>query len=87
MRIEVTQEDIDRGVRDQPCACALALATTRATGRNAAVGTTSIFFDLESGISLPLLARNFVRDFDAGRSVRPFSFDLPIEPAGGEGQQ
>ena len=81
MRIDVTQEDIDRGKRSRPCECPLAIAASRATGRPCSVGLDRIGFDDGLALEWPLpdIAFKFRWDFDNGQPVQPFGFDLPLE--------
>ena len=83
MRIKVTQKNIDKGYRGSCDTCPLALALKEAipTARLVSVGTESIGFTREGQsrwkiIKLPPQARFFVDDFDAGKPVKPFEFDL-----------
>jgi hypothetical protein len=94
MRIEVTQEDIDAGKRADACDCPVALAICRASGFSVSVRYSTVY-RLQSEIhawdsraylgELPNAARYFVVDFDEGRAVAPFAFDLdiPSDPTGG----
>lgn len=82
MRIEVTEDDIATGSLFS-WGCPIAKAISRAMqGEEALVRGTCV--DLEYAyepVSLPRAARKFVRDYDAGKPVKPFSFELPgVEP-------
>ena|SRR6185295_16123731 len=68
VEIEVTQEDIDRATRGDNRRCPIAWAVKRA---NEARGGSP--YALLVG-SMPESARAFVRDFEAGHPVRPFTF-------------
>lgn len=88
--IEVTQGDIDTGLRDGGKSCAIALATMRRF-RVADVyingeGITTID---EKGtvceLSIPSEAVDFLDRFDGGETVFPFTFNSVVElfnPAG-----
>ena len=83
MRIEVTQEDIERGIRASGNGCMLALAIARATGQPTCVAGGKC----ELGevwplteIQLPPIANKAYRDFDQCLPVFPFTFDLDYEP-------
>ena len=76
--IEVTTEDIAKG---QPCDgsfCPIALACDR-LGLVLAVCDTEL---LDAGCNhvcdLPIEAQQFVRDFDDGRFVAPFCFEVEL---------
>jgi hypothetical protein len=89
--VDVTGEDIDRGLRGDCAACPLALAIERAV--RAATGATDFVGVLvdEMGVTvqghtlcdgtllcanLPAAAGDFVVRFDDGRPVTPLSFPL-----------
>jgi hypothetical protein len=84
MKICVTAEDIKKGRRGSPKRCPIALATKRACGVRAVVGTDGTMWVETSSacveISLSLAAMNFVDDFDLGLAVGPFEFDVNFEP-------
>lgn len=74
--IRVTQEHIDKGIRNDVCLCPVALALKSAgicepyvTGDEIEVGSASY--------SPPEKVTNFIFKFDAGESVRPFKFSVP----------
>lgn len=85
MRVKVTQDHIDRGVRREPCLCPIALAL-----KDLGVDKPNVHFTFvrweewgADGIferlclpNLPAGARKFVKLFDEGESVKPFEFDL-----------
>ena len=66
--IKVTQRHIDNGKRGDSMRCPIGLALEDAGG-------AGVMFPLES---LPEVAQNFVRDFDAGRYVAPFQFIMEV---------
>jgi hypothetical protein len=80
--IEVTQDDILRGERNDPDRCPIARALYRTTG---------IHFEVEEDCirlrpanvtwGLPCPARRFVVDFDAQRPVQPFGFQIELRAA------
>lgn len=87
MRIEVTAEDIERGMQSNACRCPVALAITRAVGREAFVSIGlarfgSPFRD-DGGrsfdVKLPDSATEFYQRFDQYKAVAPFSFDLDLD--------
>lgn len=76
-RVEVTQDDIDRGVPDRRCDCPIALALHRLTGKHWNVFQNCVRFNSLT-IALPMEARFFIRCFDRKEQVDPFAFELPI---------
>lgn len=66
--INVTQRHINTGVRGHVMTCAIGLAMQDA-------GAAGVFFPVES---LPEVAQQFMRDFDEGRAVRPFVFQMDV---------
>lgn len=82
MRIDVTQEDIDKGVKKCHCTCPIALALKRQTrvayevSDDCVVAVTDRFAH-----GLPEHASSFIRAFDMGLIVAPFSFELDIPEA------
>lgn len=80
----VSQEDIDNGHAGNPHACPIVLAAKRifpygscCTGCNdlsisvRGVKGYPIFFGI-----LPIEARKFIQDFDKGKPVKPFIFEV-----------
>lgn len=83
MIIDVTQTDIDSGTRRSIASCPLARALTRAFGRP--VGAEDVVIDFNKGwriASLPKRAIAFRNNFDAGRPVMPFEFEIEVEAHG-----
>jgi hypothetical protein len=83
IQIQVTQEDIDRGVRCTCENCPLALAMTRALAQDVVVVIGEYFFISEADKDakpLPRVAEMFRSAFDAGFPVQPFEFELELEP-------
>lgn len=75
--INVTQDDIDAGIRRSHICCPIALACKREFKDNfEEVNTFQIIFKSGSSINLPQLAFNFVHSFDTGLDVVPFSFEI-----------
>ncbi len=83
MTITVTQEDIDGGSKGSPYCCPIAnackkLDKEKATAEKSgvSVGETTIRL---GGLytDLPHDACQFIADFDAGKPVKPFTFELP----------
>ncbi len=81
MKIEVTQEDIDRGVIESCISCPIALAVARAAKASTYVDGKLVSFlkgEVVSTSALPVEARIFVHEFDAGHAdiLSPFSFEI-----------
>ena len=79
--IDVTQEDIDNGVRAMCDKCPIALAIARKIKCDIYVSTflTRLYYEdlgLEFSNSTPMYT--FVKNFDQGVPVQPFSFELDI---------
>ena len=78
--INVTARDIEKGSRAEPESCPVARALSRAFRSQAIVGTRDVDFNDGSlkTIFLPADAVRFILDFDRGRPVRPFKFEVYI---------
>lgn len=88
LEIEVTREDIARGVPCHPSGCPIWFAARRALstalGREVWCRVERCFVGVGrdepyAHASLPLPARDFIRDFDSGEDVQPITFQLTIE--------
>ena len=85
MRIEVTQADIDAGLRESCVACPVALALHRAFPAadtiRAEYGVLWVWFGEECrAASTPDEASDFMGRFDGLRDVLPFAFDADFGP-------
>ena len=85
MRIEVTQDDINRGIRHHTAQCPIALAVRRTCPDAGSVRVSSVVALFRSGDSraycwgvLPLIAWQFIEAFDERHEGEPFAFDLEI---------
>lgn len=85
MLIRVTQEDIDHGQRGFCATCPVALAATRAAGREIRIGystwlagTVTGWLQGERSGPLPKAVSEFIDRFDAGDPVQPFEFELEL---------
>jgi hypothetical protein len=79
MRIRVTDNHIGKGERRSIFCCPIALAIKKRIGmRNISVGIHQVRIEGKL-FELPSEAKGFIEDFDTGRPVAPFTFDLPIE--------
>lgn len=87
--IDVTQDDIDNGERILCRRCPIARACNRKGFGPVAVCDGAIYkddgkgiFDLKSAVviaNLPEEASRFYREFDQGKTVKPFSFQIQID--------
>jgi len=77
VRIDVTQEDIANGEQTAPWSCPVGQAITRCYGPHGGVVATDVKIK-HMVVLLPYEATRFIRDFDNGRPVKPFSFMLEL---------
>lgn len=81
MKITVTNKDIKNGRQHHCFECPIALAVRRACQTEVvSVGGFTIKVRGGDWIKIPRLAVNFIGDFDLGKPVQPFSFNLKIKP-------
>ena len=85
VRVRVTQDDIDAGVRCDCVRCPVALALMRAVPgcREALVDCARFDMDMVDGpnlydVPLPIEVVNAIADFDTGAGMSPFEFDLTL---------
>ena len=81
VRINVTQRDIERGIRFTSYTCPIAWAARRHPElKGCLVAPDSLAFDNSGWVWVPLpeKACGFVDSFDGGRPVQPFSFTLEL---------
>lgn len=86
LEINVTAEHIANGFGRNCFACPIALAVGEVTGQ---LGPGRLMVDphdilISDGgpwrkVELPLSARQFIQDFDEGKSVQPFRFSVELE--------
>lgn len=83
--VQVTQEDIDSGDPCNPFSCPLSLAVRRTLTGRWAVTRTNVFLQGTNSpyaqykftnYLLPENAKQFVKDYDEGREVRPIIFTM-----------
>lgn len=74
IEISVEQKHINKGTKADIISCPINLACITKYP-DAYTGTTIIFLDGKEYF-LPKTAQKFIRDFDAGRPVKPFTFKL-----------
>src|SRR4051812_22845581 len=91
VRIDITQDHIDRGVKGRSRECPVSLGITEhlLPGCEAVVGASGAWFgivdadseemaDLCGFINFPPEVTDFIIAFDNGKKVAPISFDLPL---------
>lgn len=79
MIIKVEQEDIDKGVKRDVEACAIARALRRKTHKKVSVGTflARVYQNRKvTRYHLPDEAVSFISRFDAGQPVQPITFEM-----------
>lgn len=76
---EVTQTDIDHGVRGIPDRCPVALAMKRTLGTDVLVGSNGISIKTcPIVLEHPAIVQDFINNFDDSNPVRPISFEMVI---------
>ena len=82
IHVEVTQEDIERGIPEDGACCPIAHAFRRAWGRKIefAVDYASIeiYALCNHSAELPKEAKEFIDAFDNARDVHPIAFDVTV---------
>lgn len=80
MKVEVTQRHIDNGNRCDCWDCPIAKALSETLSGHVAVGSRDVNLPGISGSDVPLPpeAIAFIKAYDAGQQVQPFSFELPL---------
>ncbi len=75
MKISVTQSHIDKGKQGQCSNCPVALAMNEVMDK---VAVAYNYFLIGDGprIALPAIVQTFILDFDCGRHVEPFEFEI-----------
>ena len=78
--IRVTARHIKEGNRKASRTCPIAKSLKEATGlKNICVGLTDfVHSGNDDGVALPPIAKKFIRAFDSGKKVKPFSFRIDV---------
>ena len=82
MKIQVTQDHIDRGVPKSSAKCPIAISLGEHTETPWTVSTTWVCLEgqaITRSMALPPDAQMFIAAFDAGFDVNTLEFDLPLE--------
>ena len=79
-KITVTQGDIETGIPNLPLDCPISLAMRK---RGLEYCVIKVFAHRRFGfgpdkIRLPVKAQSFIKRFDAGKKVKPFSFEVEL---------
>ena len=77
-KIQITQEDIDRGVRRSASNCAIAVGLKKEFAYNISVRDV-IRIEKDNFRAMPKVIRWF-RDFDMGKPVKPITIELVAYP-------
>ena len=77
MRINVTQQDIDNGLRCNQTHCPIAIAVYRCAALSFAVYSINMRYK-EFNIQLPASVQEFIESFDNNKEVQPFSFEVNL---------
>lgn len=90
MTIHVTQAHIDNGTAKSCEFCPVAEAVREDSGVDCVVSSIGLTLFPAGGkpwvsLFLPSEAKRFIRSFDRGLPVEPFSFELDYEPEGAGG--
>lgn len=84
MKLEVTQEMIDRSIRRDVFHCPISTCISEAIGKPVmvapgyVVSAPSCSMVAPVVVKLPVEARNLIRRFDNGKRVEPITFDIDI---------
>ena len=80
MKFNITQEDIDQGIRRNAGKCPVARAIGRKTHANLIrVLPNSVYYDSSPVFRTSRRLRKFINDLDMGKNVKPMSFILKKE--------
>lgn len=80
MLIKVEQRHIDCGVQGASRFCPIAYAISEVFGQHVDVYGGGFEFAVGGKYDLPKEAIQLVRDFDAGREVKPLEFEVDVNP-------
>ena len=85
MQVTITQTHINQGTQYHLNSCPVALAIIAAglDGQGLYVHKQYVYLRGRGSFGLPEEVRKFIADFDTGKPVEPFSFDLPIPSSAG----
>jgi hypothetical protein len=83
--VRVTKTGIKRGLRKDGSSCPIARALHRCGMKSVSVCHRRIEYgwSLQHEVRAPAKARRFIRRFDAGKPVKPFTFTLRMPEGAG----
>lgn len=78
IKVKVTQQCINEGIPEDPSCCPIALAISGGDNRQSfiAVNPQHVTLDFGAYYTLPIEAIGFIEDFDSGKAVAPFEFEM-----------
>ena len=78
--VDVTHDDIAKGLKSRPGRCPISIAVARAIGAQCNVywDNMHVLGSSKAVVSLPPAAKFFIQDFDSGEDVQPFIFEISI---------
>lgn len=84
LAVRVQQDHIERGVKANPRLHPVALALLDAGLREAEIDSVGFWYKRDDGFSwasgeVPPSVVKFLKEFDAGRPVAPFQFEIFVE--------
>ena len=74
--INITKDDIKKGIRNLPGSCPIALALNKKFNCGDSFAGLNKIFVKHVGASTPVKAKNFMNEFDGEQPVRPFKFAI-----------
>jgi hypothetical protein len=80
VRVQETQDHIDRGRPGKMCDCPIALAVKELTGSESVIVTWCGITTADQNCDIPIAAKNFIKLFDLGEKVQPFDFEIDLVP-------
>lgn len=79
LTINVTQEDIDKGIKESCFSCPVAKALRRVMSNSTYIRVGNPTVTVGSCTTqLPIVASHFISKFDIDQPVSPFTFDLTL---------
>ncbi len=75
VKVKVTHDNIEKG-NSNPDGCPVALALNRVTRRKVTAGIVWICFANGQYVETPQVVRDFIKNYDRHRLVKPFSFEI-----------
>lgn len=76
--IEVKNVDIFNGTPDAAFTCPVAIAATRALGKEVGLAASTMLVGGRHYITVPPEVTDWIRAFDVGRPVKPITFTVDV---------